>query len=200
MNLIKAEFITSSANLKSCPPMNTPEFAFIGRSNVGKSSLINFITNRKKLAKVSQTPGKTRLINHFLINDQWYLVDLPGYGFARLSRSERESLEKLIYSYFSERKNIEHTFVLVDSRLEPQVNDISFMAWLASRKIGFTIVFTKSDKLSKGKLAKNMTHYMTYLTEFRPYATEIIPSSILDHSGKEEILEVIANYLDEPSS
>ena len=195
MDIKSADFISSSPNISSCPQLKLAEFAFIGRSNVGKSSLINMLTNRKSLAKVSQTPGKTRLINHFKINDSWYLVDLPGYGFARISKDEKARLEKLIYSYFLKRKNLEHTFLLVDSRLDPQSNDITFMTWLALHHIGFTLLFTKSDKLSKTRLEKNMNNYRKILIEFNPNPGEIIPTSIMTHTGKEGILQTINSFL-----
>ncbi len=195
MDIKSADFISSSPNISSCPQLKLAEFAFIGRSNVGKSSLINMLTNRKSLAKVSQTPGKTRLINHFKINDTWYLVDLPGYGFARISKDEKAKLEKLIYSYFLKRKNLEHTFLLVDSRLDPQSNDITFMTWLALHHIGFTLLFTKSDKLSKTRLVKNMNNYRKILIEFNPNSGEIIPTSIMTNKGKEEILQTIKSFL-----
>lgn len=195
MEITSSEFISSSPNISSCPQLKLAEFAFIGRSNVGKSSLINMLTNRKSLAKVSQTPGKTRLINHFKINDTWYLVDLPGYGFARISKDEKAKLEKLIYSYFQKRKNLEHTFLLVDSRLDPQSNDITFMTWLALHHIGFTLLFTKSDKLSKTHLVKNMNNYRKILIEFNPNPEEIIPTSIMTHTGKAEILQTIKSFL-----
>jgi len=195
MVITTAEFISSSPNISSCPQLRLPEFAFIGRSNVGKSSLINMLTNRKGLAKVSQTPGKTRLINHFKINSTWYLVDLPGYGFARIPKTEKLKLEKLIYSYFLKRTNLEHTFLLVDSRLDPQSNDVTFMTWLELHHIKFSLLFTKSDKLSKTRLEKNMNHYHQILTEFKPNPGEIIPTSIVSHSGKEKILQTIDHFL-----
>jgi GTP-binding protein len=153
------------------------------------------LTNRKGLAKVSQTPGKTRLINHFKINDTWYLVDLPGYGFARIPKEEKTRLEKLIYSYFLKRKNLVHTFLLVDSRLNPQSNDIIFMTWLALHHIGFTLLFTKADKLSKTTMGRNMNNYRKILIEFNPNPGAIIPTSIMTHSGKEEILQTIKTFL-----
>jgi GTP-binding protein len=195
MKIRSAEFVSSAPLVSSCPKLKLPEFAFIGRSNVGKSSLINMITGRKKLAKVSQTPGKTRLINHFRINDEWYLVDLPGYGFARISKPEREKLEKLIYSYFQKRANLKHTFQLIDSRLTPQTNDITFMSWLALHKIKFTVIFTKSDKLTRTGLNKNIAEYNKILSEFGPYTEQIIPSSIVTIAGREEILQSIDNLL-----
>ena len=195
MDIKQADFISSSPNVSSCPQLKSAEFAFIGRSNVGKSSLINMLTNRKSLAKASQTPGKTRLINHFKINDIWYLVDLPGYGFVRIPKTEKLKLENLIYSYFLKRKNLKHTFLLVDSRLDPQLIDITFMTWLASHHIRFTLLFTKSDKLSKVRLEKNINNYRLILTEFNPDPGEIIPTSIITRRGKENILQIIHTLL-----
>jgi GTP-binding protein len=195
MKITNAEFLISAAKVSACPKMPLPEFAFIGRSNVGKSSLINFITGRKTLAKVSQTPGKTRLINHFLINGNWFLVDLPGYGFARIPRQEREKLEKLVYNYFRTRRTLKHTFLLVDSRLAPQAIDLVFMAWLVNNKIEFTVIFTKTDKLSKAGLDKQLRNYKNAISDFDPFVYRMIPSSILNHSGKEEILQVIERFL-----
>jgi GTP-binding protein len=195
MVITSADFISSSPNVSSCPQLKLAEFAFIGRSNVGKSSLINMLTNRKGLAKVSQTPGKTRLINHFKINDNWYLVDLPGYGFARIPKTEKLKLEKLVHSYFLKRKNLEHTFLLVDSRLDPQPIDVTFMTWLSFHHIEFTLLFTKADKLSKSRLEKNMNNYRKILTEFNPASAELIATSVMTLAGKEKILQAIDSHL-----
>jgi GTP-binding protein len=202
MIIWSANFVTSSALVSACPNYKQPEFAFIGRSNVGKSSFINMLTNKKNLAKVSGTPGKTRLINHFIINDHWYLVDLPGYGFARISKPEREKLEKLIYSYFKRRRNLRHTYVLIDSRLDPQANDIAFMTWLALHKIHFTVLFTKCDKVNKTKLAKNVRKFENIFNEFDSCVTGLIPTSIISKTGKTEVLKsleqhLMQNHLDE---
>ena len=159
MIIKSATFICSSADFKQCPNSTFFEFAFIGRSNVGKSTLINYLTNKKKLAKTSSTPGKTQLINHFSINNNWYLVDLPGYGYAKTSKSNRAIFHKMISDYLSDRKNLICLFVLVDSRHELQEIDSDFMQWLAEKEIPFSIIFTKIDKLSKNKLSKNLKHF-----------------------------------------
>jgi len=147
MHIKTATFVVSNQDVSKCPKNNFPEYAFIGRSNVGKSSLINMLTNQKKLAKTSGRPGKTQLINHFLINEQWYLVDLPGYGYARVSKSSKKTFQKFITSYFQQRKQLVSAFVLIDIRHEPQQIDLNFMQWLGEHQIPFSIIFTKSDKL-----------------------------------------------------
>ncbi len=159
MNIKNAEFIISNTNYKSCPTPQIPEYAFIGRSNVGKSSLINALANNNKLAKTSATPGKTQLINHFLINNTWYLVDLPGYGFAKTSKTKRANFEEMISQYLIYRTNLVCLFVLIDSRHNPQLIDQEFMQWLATQKIAFAIVFTKGDKLGKNSLYNNIEEY-----------------------------------------
>ena len=156
MKISSSVFIKSSSKSSECPNENLPEFAFIGRSNVGKSSLINCLTGSKKLAKISATPGKTLLINHFLINNKWYLVDLPGFGYAKRSKKEIKKIENIITDYFYQRKNITLTYVLIDIRLEPQKIDLEFMQWLSNNNILFKIIFTKSDKLSKNQLDLNL--------------------------------------------
>src|SRR5690606_16639257 len=145
----KAEFLISNTDYKKCPPALKPEFAFIGRSNVGKSSLINMLTQNRHLAKTSGTPGKTQLINHFIIDDRWYMVDLPGYGFAKVGKSIKAGWEDMIKSYLSQRENLMATFVLIDSRLEPQKNDLEFIHWCAQNEVPIVLAFTKADKLSK---------------------------------------------------
>ena len=159
MVITSAEFIISNSRVEKCPTTGLPEYAFIGRSNVGKSSLINMLTGRKGLAMTSQKPGKTQLINHFLINRDWYLVDLPGYGYARLSRDGRDGLRRMIEDYILERTELVCLFVLLDSRLEPQRIDLEFIEWLGEEGIPFALVFTKADKLSRGKLAANIAAY-----------------------------------------
>jgi len=154
-----AKFIISSTDYKKCPQPTLPEYAFIGRSNVGKSSLINSIVNQKNLAKVSSKPGKTQLINHFLINDKWYLVDLPGFGYAKISKTKRQEFQKMTSNYLSYRDNLMCLFVLIDLRLKPQIIDQNFMQWLAIAKIPFKIVFTKSDKVNKNSITKNIKKY-----------------------------------------
>jgi GTP-binding protein len=147
MLISSAQFIKSSKIFSECPKPNLPEYAFIGRSNVGKSSLINMICGQKKLAKTSGTPGKTQLINHFLINENWYIADLPGYGFAKISKDTRASWEKMITNYLLKRTNLLNTFILIDSRLKPQDIDLEFISWLGTKRIPFSIAFTKTDKL-----------------------------------------------------
>lgn len=159
MKIKTAAFVTSSADVKQCPNPDRPEYAFIGRSNVGKSSLINMLTERKKLAKTSSTPGKTQLINHFEINNSWYLVDLPGYGYAKSSKTDRAAWQKMIYRYLETRDNLMCVMVLLDCRHKPQKNDMEFMAWLGKKEVPFVMVFTKIDKLSSSELNKKLVAY-----------------------------------------
>ncbi|MCX6272909.1 MAG: ribosome biogenesis GTP-binding protein YihA/YsxC [Bacteroidetes bacterium] len=184
----QATFIQSAEDYRKLPAAVLPEYAFIGRSNVGKSSLINMLTNRKNLAKVSVTPGKTRLINHFLINNCWYLADLPGYGYARISKAVRETFAPLIMNYLKSRQNLLCTFLLIDSRLPAQKNDLEFMEWLGENELPFTILFTKADKLGKTVLGQHIDAYRTKLMDY----WEELPPSIITSSqtslGKEEIL------------
>jgi len=191
MQIKKAEFITSNTKVRKCPEEDKTEYAFIGRSNVGKSSLINMLTGRKKLAKISSTPGKTRLINHFLINDCWYLVDLPGFGFAKISKAEREKWRKMINNYLLKRKNLLCSFLLVDSRLGPQNNDTEFINWFGENALPFTIVFTKSDKLKSNQLSNNIEKYRTHLLESWEELPPMIISSSKTSLGRDEILEYI---------
>lgn len=193
MQVKTANFITSSAKVDQCPPPDKPEYAFIGRSNVGKSSLINMLTQRKNLAKTSATPGKTQLINHFLINDAWYLVDLPGYGWARVSKTERSKWDKMIKAYFAKRENLCLTFVLLDSRLPPQEIDIKFINGLGEAGVPFGIIFTKGDKLSSNQLAKNIAAYEKALKRYWEVLPSIFASSSAKKIGREEIL----NYIDQ---
>jgi len=191
MQIKTAVFSKSSAKLSQCPPMDIPEYAFIGRSNVGKSSLINALTNHSKLAKTSGKPGKTQLINHFLINEEWFLVDLPGYGFAKISKSVRENWEKLIMDYLFTRMNLINTFILVDSRHKPQKLDIELFEKYGMNQLPFTIVFTKTDKLTKNQLAKNIAFYKKYLLQQWEELPPIIISSAVDKLGLNEILQSI---------
>lgn len=191
MKIKSAVFVSSSPGLKHCPETGFPEFAFIGRSNVGKSSLINMLTGKKNLAKTSGTPGKTKLINHFLINDQWYIVDLPGYGFAKLSKEIRADIDKRIRNYLSERIQLRHVFLLIDSRLEPQKNDLGFIAWLNKIKLPFTILFTKADKPGRNRLASNMKNFKNTLAEQFHTEPPVILTSSVETTGKEEILDAI---------
>lgn len=191
MKINKSEFVTSSVQNDQCPEPDKPEYAFIGRSNVGKSSLINMITGRKKLAKVSGSPGKTITINHFIVNDYWYLVDLPGYGFAKRSKSERLKWEKMIRSYLLNRTNLLTVFLLIDLRHEPQSNDLEFMEWLATSQIPFTILFTKADKLKKLQKEKNLNFYKKSMAQHWSELPEMIITSATESTGKEEVLDFV---------
>ena len=191
MEIKSAEFVISNTNVKKCPAGDLPEYAFIGRSNVGKSSLINMLTGKKGLAMTSQKPGKTMLINHFLINGQWYLVDLPGYGFAQRGKEGRENIQRIIEDYILEREQLTNLFVLIDCRHEPQKIDLEFMDWLGENGIPFSIIFTKADKLKGGRLKMNINAYLRELhkqwEELPPYFV----SSSEDRTGREEILDYI---------
>lgn len=193
MIIKSATFVKSSIAPDQLPPPKFPEYSFIGRSNVGKSSLINMITGIKKLAKTSATPGKTKLINHFLINEQWYLADLPGYGFAKVSKTEKKTWDSTIKNYLSKRKNLLNVFLLIDSRHEPLKNDLEFMQWLGEKQIPFVIVFTKADKLPASKLQPAIASYKKELHNFWDELPPIIVSSAEKGEGKEEIL----NYIEE---
>ena len=186
-----ARFVVSNINYRDCPQDRKPEYAFIGRSNVGKSSLINMLTNRKGLAMTSSTPGKTLLINHFLINNDWYLVDLPGYGYARRGKKEREQLKKMIEEYILWRPQLTLLFVLVDSRHEPQKIDLQFIDWLGENGIPFAIVFTKSDKLSAAKLQNQIEQYKQTLYEGWEELPPIFVTSSEKGTGREELLDYI---------
>ncbi len=187
-----AEFVVSSPDYKRCPQDGKPEYAFIGRSNVGKSSLINMLTNKKGLAMTSATPGKTMLINHFLINDEWYLVDLPGYGYARRGKENREQLRVLIESYILNRESLTSLFVLIDCRHEPQKIDLEFMEWLGENGVPFSIVFTKVDKLGSGRLSMNIEAYKEKLFE----TWEELPPLFVTSSEKKQGREELLNYID----
>ncbi len=186
-----AEFIISNSDYSMCPQDNLPEYAFIGRSNVGKSSLINMLTDRKGLAKTSSTPGKTMLINHFLINDEWYLVDLPGYGYARRGKEGREKIRQIIEDYILEREQLTNLFVLIDSRHEPQKIDIEFMEWLGEFGVPFAIVFTKSDKQGPLRLQQNIEAYKNTLLETWEELPPIFVTSSEKKKGGEEVLDYI---------
>lgn len=192
-----AQFFISNTDVKKCPEGNTPEFAFIGRSNVGKSSLINMLTNRKGLAMTSSTPGKTMLINHFIINNDWYLVDLPGYGYARRGKEGREQIRGIIEDYILEREQLTCLFVLIDSRLEPQKIDLEFIEWLGESGVPFTIIFTKIDKISKGQRVTNRRLFETKLLETWEELPPIIETSSEDRIGKEEVLGYIDSIIKE---
>lgn len=192
MIIRSADYIKSSAKLSQCPESDIPEYAFIGRSNVGKSSLINLITGRNKLAHISGTPGKTQLISHFLINEEWYLVDLPGYGYAKRSKSARAEYDKMIRSYLSGRENLMQVFLLIDSRLKPQANDLDFMRWLADEDLPFILLFTKSDKLSANALKEALKTYKELLMlEWAELPPAIVTSS-QTRLGREDVLGVIS--------
>jgi len=197
MKITSAEFISSYADTDKCPKDGRPEFAFIGRSNVGKSSLINMLTNSRHLAKTSNTPGKTQTINHFLINQSWYLVDLPGYGYAKANKTIRAGFGKIIEGYLSKRESLSGLFILIDARLEPQAIDLDFIQWASTRNLPLALVFTKIDKLKRNELAKNLKQYeKTILSRW-----EEIPSFILTsatkQSGKDELLAVIEESMAE---
>ncbi|WP_266363322.1 ribosome biogenesis GTP-binding protein YihA/YsxC [Tellurirhabdus rosea] len=193
MQIKKAEFITSNTDPAKCPKPDKPEYAFIGRSNVGKSSLINMLANRKSLAKTSQTPGKTQLINHFLIDDKWYLVDLPGYGFAKVSKTSREKWEKMIHDYLTSRENLVCTFVLIDGRIPPQANDLQFMEWLGEHNLPFVMVFTKTEKVGVNIIKKSIADYhKTMRQTWADVPPHFVTSSVIGR-GQDEILA----YIDE---
>ena len=191
MVITSAEFIISNSRVEKCPTTGLPEYAFIGRSNVGKSSLINMLTGKKGLAMTSQKPGKTQLINHFIINGAWYLVDLPGYGYARLSKDGREKLKTMIEDYTLERKELVCLFVLVDSRHEPQKIDLEFIQWLGEEGVPFALVFTKADKLTKGRLAANLEAYKARLLEEWEELPPIFVTSSEQQLGRDELLSYI---------
>lgn len=186
-----AKFIISNTDIKKCPQDGKPEYAFIGRSNVGKSSLINMLTNQRKLAMTSATPGKTLLINHFLINNEWYLVDLPGYGYAKRSKSQTEQLEHIISSYVLDRQQLTLLFVLIDSRHAPQKIDLEFIQWLGENGVPFSIIFTKADKLTKTALASNIAAYKNRLLEEWEELPQIFITSSETAYGREEVLGYI---------
>jgi GTP-binding protein len=192
MIIKEATFVVSNSDYRLCPTDGKPEFAFIGRSNVGKSSLINMLTGNKKLAKTSGTPGKTQLINHFEINKEWYLVDLPGYGFAKASKQARIKWEIFISEYLINRDSLMNVFVLIDSRLEPQQIDLEFMNWCGQKQIPFCIVFTKIDKISSSVLGKNLAKYKKEMLKSWDEIPPVYTSSSESAFGKEKIL----NYID----
>jgi GTP-binding protein len=192
MIIKEATFVVSNSDYRLCPTDGKPEFAFIGRSNVGKSSLINMLTGNKKLAKTSGTPGKTQLINHFEINKEWYLVDLPGYGFAKASKQARVKWEIFISEYLINRESLMNVFVLIDSRLEPQQIDVEFMNWCGQKQIPFCIVFTKIDKISSSVLGKNLAKYKKEMLKSWDEIPPVYTSSSESAFGKEKIL----NYID----
>lgn len=192
MDINSAKFVMSNTDVKKCPQDNKPEYAFIGRSNVGKSSLINMLTGQKGLAMTSATPGKTLLINHFIINDNWYLVDLPGYGYAKRGQKQQAQITKIIEDYVLDREQLTSLFVLVDCRHEPQKIDLEFITWLGENSVPFGIIFTKADKLSHSKLVENIRHYQDILSE----QWEELPVSFITSSAKKMGRTEILDYID----
>ena len=198
MKIKSAKFIVSNQSIEKCPNVNIPEYAFIGRSNVGKSSLINMLTNNKKLAKTSSTPGKTRLINHFLIDDTWHLVDLPGYGYAKASKSQKKEFQKLIIDYFKIRQQLILAFVLIDSRHDAQKIDIEFMKWLTKNNIAFAVIFTKIDKFKqdgnpKSGIEFKINQYKKIILQDWQFLPEIFLTSSKKYVGKDNIMNYINN-------
>lgn len=191
MEIKSAEFVMSNSDVSKCPKNTIPEYAFIGRSNVGKSSLINMLTNRKSLAKTSGRPGKTQLINHFIINKNWYLVDLPGYGYAKVSKSAKKTFQKFITQYFSLREQLVSAFVLVDIRHKPQPIDLEFMQWLGENGIPFSIIFTKADKLKPKAIEKHVADYKAIMLE----AWEEMPNYYITSSSKDIGKEAVLEYI-----
>ncbi|MDH6358775.1 ribosome biogenesis GTP-binding protein YihA/YsxC [Parabacteroides sp. PF5-9] len=191
MEIKSAEFVISNSDVRKCPEGERPEYAFIGRSNVGKSSLINMLTNKKGLAMTSQKPGKTQLINHFMINNEWFLVDLPGYGYAQRGKEGRENIRKIIEDYILEREQLTNLFVLLDCRHTPQKIDLEFMEWLGECNIPFSIIFTKIDKVGRQRLQENLTTYQDKLLESWEELPPIFISSSEKREGRDEILGYI---------
>ena len=191
MQIKSAKFVVSNQTVSNCPDNLLPEYAFIGRSNVGKSSLINMLTNQKKLAKTSGRPGKTQLINHFIINEKWYLVDLPGYGYARVSKKTKKTFQAFIKAYFKERKQLVCAFVLIDIRHKPQEIDLKFMQWLTENEIAFSIIFTKSDKLKPNDIQDKISSYKEIVKEIWEEMPNYFITSSTKYVGKESLLNFI---------
>lgn len=191
MEIKQAAFVVSNTQVAKCPTHKLPEYAFIGRSNVGKSSLINMLTNHKGLAKTSSKPGKTQLINHFLINKEWYLVDLPGYGYAKVSKQSKKTFQQFITDYFKKRRELVSSFVLVDIRHEPQKIDLEFMQWLGENAIPFAIVFTKADKLTEKQIQEHVTSYSEILLQQWEEMPPYFITSSENRLGKEDLLSYI---------
>ena len=192
MEIKKATFVISNTDYRKCPDTGLPEYAFIGRSNVGKSSLINMLTGVKGLAKTSEKPGKTQLINHFLINGDWYLVDLPGYGYARTSKSSRERWQEMIVDYILKREQLVNVFVLVDSRIPPQAIDLEFINFLGQHGVPLIIVFTKIDKQKQGEVARVIANYRNILSEVWEEVPEMLTTSSVTRFGRDRLLDRIA--------
>ena len=197
MDIKKSEFTISAATVSQCPKDTKPEFAFIGRSNVGKSSLINMLCNHKGLAKTSATPGKTLLINHFIINNDWYLVDLPGYGFAKRSKTVQKKLDQMITSYILQRQQLVNTFVLIDIRHDPMKIDTDFINWLGESSVPFSIIFTKADKLGPVRAKQNASKWMNSLKEQWEELPPYFITSSEKKTGRDEVLDYIGNILNE---
>ena len=193
MEIKSAEFVMSNSDVEKCPKNALPEYAFIGRSNVGKSSLINMLTSRKSLAKTSGKPGKTQLINHFIINKNWYLVDLPGYGYARVSKSSKKTFQKFITEYFSKREQLVSAFVLVDIRHKPQPIDLEFMAWMGENNIPFSIIFTKADKLKPQAIERHIEDYRNIMLETWFEMPNYFVTSSSKNIGKDDVLNYISD-------
>lgn len=191
MKISSAEFVMSNSNVAKCPTASLPEYAFIGRSNVGKSSLINMLTDRKSLAKTSGRPGKTQLINHFIINKKWFLVDLPGYGYARVSKRDKKVFQRFITDYFKQRQQLISAFVLIDCRHDPQKIDLAFMEWMGKNNVPFSIIFTKADKLSKHQLPAQIEAYKTIMLQYWTAMPNYFITSSSSSLGKEDILKYI---------
>ena len=197
MKITSAEFVISNSDVDKCPSNRLPEYAFIGRSNVGKSSLINMLMLRKSLAKTSGRPGKTQLINHFLINKNWYLVDLPGYGYARVSKSAKKVFQKFITKYFEKREQLVLAFVLIDCRHEPQPVDLEFMAWMGEQQVPFSIIFTKADKLKPNAIQRNVDAYRLKMLETWEEMPLHFVTSASKSTGRDEVLDYISSINEE---
>ena len=197
MKIKSAEFVVSNSEVTKCPKNNFPEYAFIGRSNVGKSSLINMLTDRKSLAKTSGRPGKTQLINHFIVNDNWYLVDLPGYGYARVSKSSKRKFQQFITNYFEQRQQLVSAFVLVDIRHKPQPIDLEFMQYLGESGIPFAIIFTKADKLKPKAIERQVDDYCQELLNTWEEVPQYFVTSSSKSIGKDDVLEFIGSTNEE---
>jgi GTP-binding protein len=195
MKIKTAEFVVSNSRVDQCPADKMPEFGFIGRSNVGKSSLINMLVQQKNLAKTSSTPGKTKLLNHFIINNEWYLVDLPGYGYAKTSKTDRKIFSQLVSRYISDRENLISLFLLIDSRHKPLKADLEFIHWLGSNHVPFNLVFTKSDKISSSVLESNMAAFKKELMKTWENLPLMIVTSSKSGLGRDEILDFISQTL-----
>lgn len=197
MKIKSARYATSSVSLDDCPAAELPEFAFIGRSNVGKSSLINLLCQQKALAQVSSAPGKTRTINFFVVNEDWVLVDLPGYGYAKAAKSERNRFNDFVADYLEFRQGLNHVFVLIDSRHEPQRIDLEFVSWLVEKGIPFSLVFTKADKVKPGRIVENRQHFLSALSEFAEGQPPTFITSAEAKTGRLELLGAIRDLMTE---